>query len=400
MPEYRFTARDIRGERHKGTLAAPSPEALVEQARAGGLFVLSWQAISTQDIGQRMSSRDLSAFCRELGTMLQSGVPLLRAVEIMLRRDLTAKRRACLADIHRLLCNGVALSDALERQGRVFPPLLISMFRAAEASGTAGNTALSLAEHYDKEHRLGSKIRSATTYPVLLLGLTVVIVTAIFTLILPRFIGLYGDRELPPITRVVLAASRLFTGHYMALLLAAVVVLLGILLLRQWGAARVWMDRLKLSLPVLGGLFRIIATARFARTLSALYASGLSILTALEVARGTVGNHFIAAQFGRLISDVESGAALSEALEGVRGFDQKLSATVAVGEQSGKLEAMLLAVSDAFDHEAAESAARLVSILEPFCIIVMAAIIGTIMVAVLLPILGMYDSLGSIGTGL
>ena len=397
MPEYNYVARGLRGKTEKGTATAASHGELLEQVSARGLFLISYEEARMGDQGQRMGAKELSELCRELGTMLEAGVTLLRAYDIMLRRDMPRRRRQALEQIYKSLLQGVAMSDAMEQQGRVFPPLLTNMFRAGEANGTVALTALRMADHYEKEQRLNNKVKSATTYPVILLVITVLVVIVIFTFVLPQFLELYEGKELPAITQAVISVSELFTKNGHILLLAAAGLLLVIYVLRQLTAVRTWWDRLKLRLPLVGRLLRIIATARFARTLSSLYASGLSILTALDISKGTLGNAYLARQFDGAIQEVRRGLPLSQALDKVDGLDKKLAATIAVGEESGRLEAMLLSVADSFEYESSEAAGRLVTLMEPLCIVIMAAIIGTIMVAVMLPIMGMYDSIESAG---
>ncbi len=395
MPNYQFVAKDLRGKTVKGSLEADSTEALVAGLRENGRYLVSYQIAAEKEQGRRMKPRDLADFNRQLGAMLSSGISLLRALEIILRRDLSPKHQGVYQQLYNGLLVGTPLSQAMADQGRVFPPLLINMFRSGEANGTIELTANRMADHYEKEYRLRNKLKSASTYPVILLILTLLIMTLVFTLVLPQFIDLYGDMELPKITQAVLWVSRLFTDRIYVLLFALAFLAIALKLVFAIPDVQVRKDRLKLTLPAIGKLMRIIVTARFARTLASLYASGLSILTALDIAKGTVDNAYIALQFEPLIQDVRNGSFLSDALERVDGFDKKLSATVAVGEESGRLEDMLNSVADSFDYEAAEASQRLVSILEPLLICLMALIIGTIMIAVMLPIYGMYSQIGS-----
>lgn len=393
MPQYQYDARDARGKAVRGTLHARDEAQVLATVKAQGLLLITCRPIAPQATGQPLSARELSDFCRELGTMLSAGITLLRAIQIMQGRGMPRKWEPILSALVTGLLAGTALSDVMAQQGRAFPSLLINMLRAGEAGGSLDRAALRMADHYEKEHRLRGKMRSATAYPLLLLALTVVITLAVCTFVLPRFVGLYGDAELPGATRAVMAFSRLLTGHLPLVLLALAGLIAFCALALSRPAVRRQLDRLKLGLPVFGRLNRIVATARFARTLSSLYASGLTILTALEISRDTAGNAYIAGQFGSVIQAVSQGEPLSEALAQVDGFDSKLCATIRVGEESGRLEPMLLSVADSFDFEAAEAAGRMVSLLEPLCIIVMAAVIGFILIAALLPILDMYSTL-------
>jgi len=395
MPIYQFVAKDIRGKTVKGSLEATDAEALTAALKERRCFLISYQVKAGQTKDRRMRPKDLAEFNRQIGTMLSSGISLLRALEIILRRDLSKKHRGVYEKMYSELLVGTPLSYAMQRQDRVFPPLLINMYRAGEANGTIDLTANRMADHFEKEYRLRNKLKSASTYPIVLLALTLVIMVLVFTVVLPQFVNLYGGMELPGITRAVLWLAELFTDRLLYLILAAALLTVLFKLVFSIPGVRVARDRLKLRLPIVGRLMRIIVTARFSRTLSSLYASGLPILTALDISRGTVDNAYIAGQFDQLINDVRTGAPLSDALDKVDGFDKKLSATVSIGEESGRLEAMLISVADSFDYEANEASQRLVAILEPVLICLMALIIGAIMVAVMLPIYGMYDQIGA-----
>lgn len=392
MPVYKYVAKNIKGQTVRATQDAANTEALLTLLHERSLFLVSYEAVSSTGRGRRFKAKELAEFNRELGTMLSSGITLLRALEIMLRRDIPPHQRQVFGRIHTALLSGVALSSAMEEQGGVFPQLLINMYRAGEANGTMDVTALQMAEHYEKEHRLQSKIKSAMTYPIILMVMTVGIVILLFTVVLPMMGDMFEGMDLPPITRAVMFISRLFTDYLLYTILVIVGVVAGIQLLLRVPRVRVAFDRFKLRMPVFGKMMRTIATARFARTLSSLYASGLSILTALEITRGTVGNAYIATQFDELVNNVRTGNSLSDALDKVDGFDKKLAATVLVGEESGRLDVMLKNVADSFDYEAAEASQRMVSILEPVMIAVMAIIVAMIMIAVLLPMYGMYSN--------
>jgi len=315
-------------------------------------------------------------------------------VEIILRRDIPKKQRAAYEDIYRSLLGGIALSDAMEQLGGVFPELLINMYRAGEANGTLDQTANRMADHYEKEQRLKSKLKSASTYPMILMCLTVVVMILIFTVVMPKFLALYGDAPLPAITQAVVGLSNLFTHHAISLIIAVLLLVFGLMSLYRLPKVRYKIDKLKLKIVIVGKLLGTVYTARFARTLSSLYASGLSILTALQICRGTIGNAYIAAQFDDLINNVRNGSALSESIDQIDGYDKKLSSTILIGEESGQLEHMLLAVADSFDYEAEQATSRLSSMLEPILIILMSVLVGTVIFSVMLPIIKMYGNMG------
>lgn len=384
----------MEGKTVKGTRSALTERALRDSLSSEGLILLSSTADVGEQAGVRLKTTEIADFCRQLAAMLSAGVPLIRAINILMKRDLKPRVRSVYTALYGALQAGVPLSEAMEQQGG-FPTLLVSAFRASEVSGHMDNTAKQMAVHYDKEHRINGKVRTAAFYPLFLLLLTVLIVSVIFRFILPQFFTLFEGMELPGITQFVLNVSTAFSEHGLYILIG---VLLAVLLLsfvfRQKDVRRA-LDRFKLRIPYVGRLLKIIYTARFARTLSSLYSSGLTILSALQNTRDTVGNTYISSQFDALITDVRNGASLSAAIAKVDGFDAKLTGTVNVGEESGNLEYMLTTMADSFDFESEQALDKLTSLIGPILIIFMAIIIGTIIISVMLPILTLYDTIGT-----
>lgn len=395
MPQYIYTAANIKGKKTRGQMAAANRTELAARLKSQQQYLLDFKEATSKTENKKLNSQKLSEFNRQIGTMLSSGISLVRAIEIILRRDISKNERVVYEKIQSTLLSGFTLSDAMEQMGNVFPILLINMYRAAEANGTLDLTALKMADHYEKEHRLKTKIRSATAYPILLLCMVIIVMILIFNFVLPRFANVYGEMELPQITKIVMSVSNLFTDHFLILAIVILLVVLITNVLYKVPQIRVKIDRLKLRSPLIGKLLRIIYTARFARTLSSLYSSGLSILNALEIARGTIGNAYIESQFDTLIGSVRNGYKLSESLESIDGYDRKLASTVLIGEETGRLDYMLNTVADSFDYEAEQATNRLIAILEPLLIIIMAAVVGTVMISVLLPIYGLYSSIAS-----
>ena len=328
--------------------------------------------------------------------MLGAGVPLVRALAIMSRRDIKADVQKVYTGLYKSLKQGSMLSEAMTQQTNVFPDLLVSMIRASEASGAMDQTALKMAEHYDKTYRLNKKVRSALTYPILLGCITVIVLLVVFLVVLPKFFELFDtfSAELPGITQFLLNFSVFLQNYWMWVLVGILLLVLLLRMVMRIPKVRIASDRAKLRMPGVGKLLKIIYTARFARTFSSCYASGISIISALSNTRDTVGNAYIAAQFPAMIRDVRAGKSLSSAIKGVDGFDSKLAATVQIGEETGKLYEMLTAMADAFDYDSELALAQLTTMIEPVMIVVMALVIGTVIVAVMLPMTQLYDAIG------
>lgn len=393
MAVFKYTAKDIESNVITGKHDADDKHELAVFLRSQNLFLIKCRELPAQEDNiNKIKLNELSDFSRQLSAMLSSGVSLIRAMEILLRRKHKPQVHLIYENLYRMLQQGNTLSDAMEAQGKAFPPLMISMFRAGESSGQLDKAAKKISDQYAKDYRLHNKLKSASTYPIILLITTCVVVFAVFKFILPSFFEMFDKVELPWITTVVIKISEVVNEYWMFLIIGILCLIGLIAILVNVPSVRYQYDRCKVKALKIGWLMQIIYTARFARTLCSLYNSGISIVSALQIVRDTMGNTYIEAQFDQLIRDVRNGTALSTAIQQIDGFDQKLSSNIAVGEESGKLEDMLESIADEFDYESEEATQRLVTLMEPLLIIFMALIIGTIMISVMLPIFQLYQN--------
>jgi type IV pilus assembly protein PilC len=267
------------------------------------------------------------------------------------------------------------------------------MIMAGEASGQLDKTILKMASYYESESRMRGKIKSAMTYPIFLLSLTVLVVICLFAFVLPKFFTMFKGAALPLPTRIVIAISNFITGYwYVLLVMVILLVMLLKYMLRQY-SVQISLDKALLNFPKIGRLFRIVYTARFARTLSALYLSGLPLVNCLQVGYNTIGNKYIISQFTDVINQVKSGKNLSTAIAQLDGFDTILSSYIIIGEESGRLSEMLNSVADSLDYESESAIQRLISLLEPLMIVIMALVVGSIMISVMMPIFSLYQNM-------
>ena len=276
----------------------------------------------------------------------------------------------------------------------VFPELMVNMFRAAEISGSLEKTADHLAEHYRKEHRTMTQMKAATTYPKILCVMAITIVLFVFLIIMPMVEPLFQGVELPLITRVLMRISIFLKQEwYMTAMVFLIIMLFGPSALSLHTVKRI-RDKILLYIPVLGKQMRIIYTARFARSLSNLYASGVPMLISLETASKTLGNRYLEEQLNNVALAVEYGETLSEAIGTVKGLDKKLPAIIFVGEETGKLESMLLSLAEGYEHEAEMAMNKMVSMTEPMMIVVIGIVVAVILLGIMLPMWSMYEYLG------
>ena len=397
MARYYYEARNKKGRAVTGEMSAVSEEELYQKLKTEGKYLIDARDMQESRTYHQLSPLMLSEFNRELSDMLGAGVPLVRCLTILSQEETRKKKdREILTGVLKAVRQGEALSDAMEQQKGAFPALMIHMYRAAENGGNLGGTAMRLSLHYEKEHHLDTRIKGAVTYPKILAVMSVLMVIFIMSFILPQLSDLFDNMsQLPLPTRILFGISDFIGTHGIGLLAVLIILVLLFLLLFRIPAVRRKRDEWKLKIPVAGKLLSVIYTARFARSLSSLYRSGLPIVNAMQIARRTIGNSYIEGQFDEVISLLKEGHCLSEAVDHIDGLRKKLSSVIRVGEESGDMAVMLDSLADAFDYESEMATGRLISYLEPALIICMAVIIGFIMIAVMMPI---YDSYSAIGT--
>ena len=393
---FRYTAKDIDGRTVRGTMEAADYDALYAQLLEQGLYPQRVTGRGADRRPRTLRPQELSDLCRQLSTLLASGVSLVRALTIISQDEgISAGLRRVYESVLSEVRKGSSLSDALEAQ-QVFPALMLGMVRAGEGSGRLDRVAERLAVHYEKAHQMNQQVKSALMYPMILAVLSVAVV--IVTFVLPQFSDLFSTMDsLPAVTLALMAFSDFMVTKWYLLLLGLAALAAALRALLRVPSVRLALDRGKLTMPVFGQLHRIICTARFARTISSLYASGLPIITALQTARDTIGNAYIASQFDAVLAQVRSGVSLSAALESVDGFQRKLCSSIAVGEETGQLDSMLDSIADSMEYDAQQASRRMMTILEPMLIVLMAFVVGFIIIAVMSPIIGSYSAIESSG---
>ncbi len=345
-----------------------------------------WRRKLTEDI--------LSDMCRQIGAMVGAGITVAKAMEIL--KDTTENKwiAKIYGDLEKRMKQGYSIGDSMEAMC-VFPEMAVNMFRVAEASGQLEKTANHLAEHYRKEHRTMTQLKVATLYPKILCMMAIGIVLFVFLVIMPMVEPMFHGIELPLVTRILMSISS-FTKQYWYIVLIGLslfVILEPIVL--SFHSVKFVCDKVFLSIPVLRNQMRIIYTARFARSLSSLYASGVSMIEGLEIASRTLGNRYLEMQFLDVVQEVENGATLSHAIKSVKGLDKKLPAILFVGEETGKLDIMLLSLAEGYEHEAETAMNKIVSFIEPLMIVLIGIVVAVILLGIMIPMWSMYEYMGS-----
>ena len=398
MANYRYKAQDSEGKIVNGQSNAANENELHEKLKADGLMLLdAKELVTTKRHLKRLKFDRLSDFSRNLSKLLGAGVTLVRALKIISDDEsIPVKEREIYADVLRLVRTGMPLSDALEEEGDTFPPLFVNMIRSAESTGNLDATAANMAEYYSKEYKINQKISSTMTYPKILSVLIVLVVIVIMGFVLPQFEDLFAQMgTLPLATRILMAISDFVAHRWYILIFGAILLFIAYKVLFSIPAVKYRIDWLEIHLPKIGKLRKIIYTARFARTLSSLYAAGIPIITCLQIAKTTIGNTYIEGQFDDMIAKVKAGETLSAGIDSIDGFVKKLTSSVGVGEETGELDSMLVSIADQMDYDSEIATEKLVSMLEPMMIVVMAVVVGFIMIAIIQPIYGSYQSIAN-----
>lgn len=395
MPEFRYTVIDAKGQTISGMMEADSKEICRKIIAQRGLYCLSISEanLATRSLsfgGNKVKAKELSIFCRQFSTMLISGIGVIKALDILHSQAESPRLKAVLKGVYDSVQRGQSLSAALNAQN-TFPDLLINMVEAGEAGGTLDEVMGRLADYYEKMLKTANKVKGALMYPIILSILTVVVVIFLLVGVLPVFMDMFSSSgaPLPLPTRILVGISNSLTTYWYIYL---VVISLAILLWMQFikrEKGRLWWDRFKTRMPVAGKLNVIIISARFARTLSAMVQSGIPILKSLEITSKVMGNSFYAHHVMEIRDDIRKGASLSASLKKTGIFPVMLLSMINVGEESGNLDSVLMKTSNFYDEESDAAVSRLLGILEPLLIIVMAGVIGFIVVSIMMPMYGM-----------
>lgn len=397
MDYFKYKAQDENGKVVSGTMQANTEADLHEKLKADKKLLISSTIIKKSNSEKRLRADKVSEFARNIGKLVGAGVSLVRALRIISEDEsIKPKERKIYSEVLRLVRSGITLSEALEAQGNTFPPLFVNMIKSSEASGNLDKVAMEMADYYDKEYRLNQKLNSALTYPKILAVLIVIVLIIIMGFVMPQFKTLFDQMEsLPKSTTALLALSDFVKYKWYIIVIVCAIVYMSYLVLTAIPAVKYQLDKIEIKLPGIGKLRKIIYSARFARTLSSLYSAGIPIVTCLSIARSTIGNLYIEKQFDKVVAMVREGGNLSEAIDSVDGFVKKLSSSIMVGEETGSLDTMLVSLADQMSYESEMAMQKLVAMVEPAMIVVMAVIVGFIMIAVIQPIYGSYEAIAN-----
>lgn len=396
MGYYRYKAKAITGELKKGILEANSKDELIKRLKEKDLYCFE---VINQDTGisdnstKKMKTKYLVSFCYKMSTLLQSGVSLSRALNILYDSEQNKKVKTAIIDLYEGVQKGKSMSDTMKDMDGMFPSLLVYMVEIGETSGTLDTIMSTMSTYYDGEQKLNNKLKAAMIYPIVLSIVSVVSVTFILTFVLPQFIGMFQGAEIPLPTRILLAISKFITEKWWLIILFILLCMLSWSYGMTNPAFKLKVHQSKLKIPVFGKLIRTVYTARFSTSFSILYKSGIAILTCIEITSKVLGNLYIQKKLEIVMNGLKQGKMLSEELLSVNVFDSLFSSMVLIGEEAGNLENSLLKAGLYFEKEADNAVMKMMALVEPLMIVILAIVIGFIVISIILPIFSMYNQI-------
>lgn len=341
-------------------------------------------------LGSIISPKGLAIFTRQLATLVQAGLPLLRSLEVLARQERNPAFKWVVDSLADNIRSGGNLSDGLMQHPKVFSRLFLNMVRAGEAGGKLDVVLSQLAKFMEKAERIKRKIKSAMVYPIIIITVAVLILAALMIFVVPKFKTIFEDllrgAPLPALTQVVLNVSDFVRDNYLVTAGIIIIVCVSFRLIRRTQGGSHLIDHLILRIPPTGDLFLKAAIARFTRTLGTLMESGVPILQALRITRETSGNSVLAKAVNVVHDRVKEGGNVAGTLESTAVFPSMVTSMIEVGEETGALPEMLTRIADTYDEEVDNAVAGLTSIIEPIMIVFLALIVGTIVIALFLPI--------------
>ncbi len=426
MPNFQYKALDSKGEETIGAVSAANEAEAVQKIRALNLHptqiaeegkgkIAKGKATPAKaktkgksaaggKTGGSIKPKSLMIFTRQLATLIDSGLPLLRSLTVLGKQEPNPTLRATVTALADSVQSGSTFSESLAQHPKIFNKLYVNMVKAGELGGVLEIVLNRLAEYQEKAQKLKNKIVSAMVYPVIVMFIAVAILVFLMIFIVPKFKEMFaemGDEQLPMISRIVFGISEFFIARPLVVPNAVFVFILigvAIFLFNFWGktkGGRQTIDNMKLKLPIIGDIQRKSAVSRFSRTLGTLVTSGVPILQALNITRDTAGNVIISKAIEKVHEAVKEGESIVTPLAASGVFPDMVISMVDVGEETGQLPEMLLKVADVYDDEVDNAVTALTSILEPIMIVILALVVGSVVFALFLPLIKVISQMGN-----
>jgi type IV pilus assembly protein PilC len=398
---FEYKVRDRTGKMKTGKLDAESQAQVASKLKGMGYAPVSItqtnsglnKEVKLPGFTPKVKIKDLAVFSRQFATMINSGLSLLRALTILTEQTENKELARVLGEVRNDIETGNSLSASMGKHPKVFPPLMVNMVKAGEVGGFLDAVLLQLAENFEAEVKLRGKVKAAMTYPTVVFVMAILMCIGMLLFIVPVFAGMFSDLggELPLPTRILMALSDGLKSYFPLLILAAIAAAVAWAKTKRTDRVRNVVDPLKLKIPVFGNLFAKIALSRFSRNLGTMMKSGVPILQSLDIVADTTGNVVLARALRDVQDSVRSGESIAGPLANHPIFPPMVVQMMAVGEDTGALDEMLLKISDFYDQEVEATTEALTALIEPLMIAFLGAIVGSMIIALYMPIFGVFD---------
>ncbi|TWI57095.1 type II secretion system F family protein [Halalkalibacter nanhaiisediminis] len=402
MAVYQYQGRNRKGQITKGKVKAASEREARLKLRENGIAVTTvheLKSILYQDITigkMKVKSQDFVIYLRQFATLLQAGISVVDATNILAEQTSSKLLKSSLRDIEEELRAGNPFSDAAQKQRKMFPPLFINMMRAGELGGNLDEILERLAVYYEKQHKTRQKVFSAMSYPLVVGFIALVVVIFLLSFVVPTFADMFAsfDSELPILTIMVLHAGGFFGRFWWMFILLGLGVYIGWVVLRQRPQTSYYIDYFMLRIPIFGKLLQKATLARMTRTLSSLFSSSVPILQAVSIVERVAGNEVVARVLREARNSLEKGESIATPMEKHWVFPPLVTQMIIVGEKTGSLDLMLDKVADFYESEVDATTDQIKSLIEPIMIVVLAGVVGIIVASIAIPMFEIFDSVG------
>jgi type IV pilus assembly protein PilC len=426
MPKFSYVAMDSRGKETKGTLDVANQNEAIGRLKEMGYFptkVIQVDAskekgpakakaagkggkkglganinIKIPGLSGRVKPKILTIFTRQLATLVDAGLPLLRGLRVLERQERNLTLKEIIGKIGTSIEGGSTFSEGLAQHPKTFNKLYVNMVKAGELGGVLEVVLARLAEFQEKAQKIKGKVIAAMFYPVAVMIVAVAILAILMIFVVPKFELIFKDmlpgQELPAFTRLILGISNTIKDHSIITASIIVVLIIAFVIWKRTKGGRYIVDKVKLKMPVLGPVFSKVAISRFARTLGTLVSSGVPILQALTIVKETAGNVVVGEAVSAVHESVKEGETITAPLEASNVFPPMVISMVDVGEQTGALPEMLMKIADNYDDEVDNAVAAMTSLLEPIMIVFLAVVVGSIVIAMFLPLIQLINDIG------
>jgi type IV pilus assembly protein PilC len=400
---YRYSGRNNEGHSVKGLYKADSESDVAAMLRARGIYPVTVEEEETGDIvdilmdlTKKSKLKDLAVYCRQFSAIIGAGIPIVKALDILQRQAVCPALAAATQNVKDDIVGGLSLGHAFRNNSDVFPEIFVNMIEAGEISGSLNKALERLADHFERENELMNKVKSATTYPIILSITAILVVIFVVTSVLPVFASMFESygAALPMPTRVLLGIADFLGKYYIVLILAMALAFLLFLKIKSTSKGRLQLENIYFGLPIFGPTAIKLTISRFARALSTMILSGIPLLDAIDTMDRLIESETLKIECHKMRESIQKGAGISEAAAAGDFFPPLFVEMAAIGEETGSLDEMLNKIADYYDQEVKDVFNRLSTILEPIIIVVMAVIIGFIIVSIVLPMFEMLKFVG------